>query len=306
MRGQENKVNKLRGSLTEYIRKNKDLEHRKPFVIKRLKQLQTAKPGTDFSDTHSSFQREHDISPAPRDKAWFDTPKPMFTKTQLRKAAQSGPRATSKKVNDLQKQLTASETKHRTTRRKLEELNRVPETPQKDRSKIDLESLLEKYTHKHMIDSAAFGGIIHNIGKLLPHLRLTGVESRNFKLTDDDRDKLGDILQEMKNEIKTSQLFKILKILQVSTRHGNQFDQLKGQDTQELRNKQAIRQKHRDAKALHEQASGFQPGKGMLLKLLKASKKKRAPKAQSKPRQSSREPKQKEVLKHEPVGPFEL
>jgi len=158
-----------------------------------------------------------------------------------------------------------------------------------------------------VIDRGGFGGLIHNISRLLPQLRLGNITGESVRLTEDDRAKFDNLLQLMRTQLQKSQLLDILEILHVNRgQMGIEFDQLKSQDTQEFRKKQTIKQKLREAESLHKQASGFQPGKGMLLKLLKPSKKKRAKKAQSKPRQSSREPKKKEVLKHEPVGPFEL
>jgi len=298
-KSQENVLSKINDSLRSYIQKNEALEHRKPFVRKSLKELQTAKLGSDFSGAQSSLQREHDT--APETPHGFQTPKPKHTMKQLRDAAQSGPRATGKKVEALRKKLLASENKHNSTRLRLEEFQKIPESPDKSRSKNDLEALLESYSSKSVIDRAGFDGLIHNIDRLLPQLHLKNIAAKNIRLSDETQLKLDNIWGLMRIQLQKSQLLDILEILQVHRgKVGTEFDQLKSLDTQDFRNKKAIKQKLREAESLHKAGKGFQTGKGTLLKLLKPSKR------QKKVRKKPSKAKAKEVTFAERPGPFRL
>ena len=295
----ENEITDFQRQIETLTRDNRDLQHRKPNIVKALKRLQKARPGLDLSGTYSDIQREHDIpGSAPRH---LKTPKSKPSAAQMRKVAQAGTAASAKKVESARRKLLLSTQKHDRARGTLLNFEKIKHSPQKENSRNNLEGLLERLSHRHELQRTDFNGLIGNIGRLLPNLRLDQYPSKKIELTEDDRSKLERIWGEMRNELRKSQLLKILQILQIPTElHSQYSDLVKGHD-QAASTKRAHSRALEDARSMHRHAEGFHSGKGTVLKLLKASK----PKKARKPRKRA---KKKEAPKEfaEPIGPFRL
>ena len=295
----ENQITAFQREIEALGKDNKDLQHRKPNVLKALKALQRAKPGLDLSGTYSDIQREHDRpGSAPRH---LKTPEPKLSAARLRKVAQAGTAASGKKVDSLRRKLLLSTQKHDRARGTLLNFEKIKDSPQKENSRNNLEGLLERLSHRYELQRTDFDGLIGNISRLLPNLRLEKTRSRKIELDNDDRYNLEQILGQMRTELKKSQLIKILQILQISTPklHSQYRDLVKGHD-QAASTKRSHSRALEDALRMHKHAEGFHSGKGMILKLLKPSKPKKARKPRKK--KAKKQEVQKELA--EPIGPF--
>jgi hypothetical protein len=101
----ENKISGFRRTLTEIQKNHKTIQNRKKNIQDALKKIKTATPGMDLSRVHSAHQRRHENPPSSAPRR-LETPQPTHSARQLRGAARSGPAATSKKVDALQKKRT--------------------------------------------------------------------------------------------------------------------------------------------------------------------------------------------------------
>ena len=289
----------IESKLKEFNDEKNTLQHRKAMVEQVQKILPRAKPGIDLSRAHSDIQRDHDRpGSAPR-----HIRTPVHTPAQMRKAVEKGPKASEKKVQASQKKHDQISKTHDKLGEQLEIFNRIPASPQKKTVKNELESLLERYTHRKTLDRNGYNDLVQNIDQLMPNIGLQLVRPKNINLTSEDHLKLDRILQEMKPQIKKEQLVSILKVLQVSDMINKDYQTLQSllkRKDKAARDKRGRGIQLAEARSLHRHAEGFHAGKGKLLKLLKPSKKR------PKKRAKKKAPKKELEQVRERIGPFRL
>jgi hypothetical protein len=120
------------------------------------------------------------------------------------------------------------------------------------------------------------------------------------ELTDTKRRQMNNILDRMKKKITSSQRVDLLRLLDVNTPKTQYLDRIRAEFRQAKSALNTSQYKLDEALSLHKHAEGFHSGKGMVLKLLKPSKPKKARKRRAKKKASNKKP------KPEPIGPFRL
>jgi hypothetical protein len=295
----ENKISGFRRTLTEIQKNHKTIQNRKKNIQDALKKIKTATPGMDLSRVHSAHQRRHENPPSSAPRR-LETPQPTHSARQLRGAARSGPAATSKKVDALQKKKNQSLAKFEQSQNENKAFETIPDSPVKQTTRHAIEGLLEIYLNKQTLDREGYHALIAHIARLQPTLALKGIEARSVELTDTKRRQMNNILDRMKKKITSSQLVDLLRLLDVNTPKTQYLDRIRAEFRQAKSALNNSQYKLDEALSLHKHAEGFHSGKGMVLKLLKPSKPKKARKRRAKKKASNKKP------KPEPIGPFRL
>jgi hypothetical protein len=192
------------------------------------------------------------------------------------------------------------ETAHDAHVKELQKFNLLPTTPHQKTNIIGLTRLVGDLSNKNIISEGISQEMVHLITQLQPKFHLRNTRSKETQVTPRVRDELGALHHDMKQGVSTEQLISLLNILQEPTQLGTKLTRLKESGRVAHRNYTASRSQREHDQDLHDHVLKYKQGKGMLLKLLKPSKPKKARKRRAKKKAPNKKP------KPEPIGPFRL